>query len=191
MPQIKESFTVEQPIGVVWTFFQDVPTVAQCMPGVELLDAVNDDTYNGKMKVKLGPISAQFQGTATIESLDETAKTGSISAKGADRQGGSRASAKVQYSLGDSGGGMTSVDIVADIVLQGSMAQFGRTGLIQEVSSQLTKEFASCIESKLGATTPEAAAEVKASEVKGFSVFFKGLWAWLKGLFERKQPKDK
>ena len=189
MPQIKESFTVEQPIGVVWTFFQDVQTVAQCMPGVELLDAADDNTYNGKMKVKLGPISAQFQGTATIESLDEAAKTGSISAKGADRQGGSRATAKVQYSLGDSGGGMTSVDIVADIVLQGSMAQFGRTGLIQEVSSQLTKEFASCIEGKLGATTPEAAAEVRAGEVEGFSVFFKGLWAWLKGLFKRNQPK--
>jgi carbon monoxide dehydrogenase subunit G len=186
VPQIKESFTVEQPVGVVWTFFQDVPTVAQCMPGVELLDAVDDNTYNGKMKVKLGPISAQFQGTATIESLDEAAKTGTISAKGADRQGGSRASAKVQYVLAENGGS-TSVEITADIVLQGSMAQFGRTGLIQEVSSQLTKEFAGCIEGKLGAATPEAAAEVKAGEVKGFSVFFKGLWSWLKGLFKRKK----
>lgn len=185
MPQIQEGFTVEQPVDVVWSFFQDVTTVAQCMPGVELLDAVNDTTYNGKMKIKLGPISAQFQGTATVEKLDQATHTGLISAKGADRQGGSRASAKVEYLLTD-GGTSTDVQIVADITLQGSMAQFGRTGLIQEVSSQLTKEFAACIESKLGAATPEAAAEVQAGEVKGLSVFFKGLWSWLKGLFKRK-----
>jgi carbon monoxide dehydrogenase subunit G len=186
MPQIKESFTVKQPVAVVWAFFQDVTTVAQCMPGVEILDAVDDKTYNGKMKVKLGPISAQFQGTATIEELDEAAHTGLISAKGADRQGGSRASAKVEYLLTD-GGSSTEVNITADVTLQGSMAQFGRTGLIQEVSSQLTKEFASCIEGKLGAATPEAAAEVRAGDVKGFSVFLKGFWSWLKGLFRSKK----
>lgn len=184
MPQINDSFTVQQPVEVVWNFFQDVPQVAECMPGVELLDSLGEDSYKGKMKVKLGPISAQFQGQATIEDLDETKRVGTISAKGADRQGGSRASAKVRYGLAEEGSG-TKIDITADISLQGSMAQFGRTGLLQEVSGQLTKEFASCLESKLSAATPEQAATVKAGEVKGFSVFFKGLWSWLKGLFRK------
>lgn len=188
MPQITESFTVQQPLSVVWAFFQDVPQVADCMPGVELGGIGEDNTYDGKMKVKLGPIAAQFQGKANIEKLDSAAHTGSISAKGADRQGGSRASAKVRYALTTAESG-TEVELVADISLQGPMAQFGRTGLIQEVSSQLTKEFAACIESKLGATTPEAAADVKAGDVKGLSVFFKGFWSWLKSLFKRTDRK--
>jgi len=186
MPQIVQGFSVAQPVEVVWKFFQDVPQVAACMPGVELLDSLSEDSYAGEMKVKLGPINAQFEGRAVIENLIETSHTGTISAKGADRQGGSRASAKVNYSLSTSGTG-TKVEIVADITLQGAMAQFGRTGLINEVSGQLAQEFADCIEAKLGATTPEAAAEVMAGEVKGFSVFLKGLWAWLKSAFRSKK----
>jgi hypothetical protein len=185
MPQIIQDFTVAQPVDVVWNFFQDVPEVAACMPGVELVDSLGDNSYKGKMKIKLGPVNAQFEGRANIENLSEAGHTGTISAKGADRQGGSRASAKVNYSLTTAGTG-TKVDIVADITLQGAMAQFGRTGLINEVSAQLTQEFADCIEGKLGAATPEAAAAVTAGEVKGFSVFLRGFWAWLKSLFRRK-----
>lgn len=185
MPEIRETFQVQQPVADVWHFFQDVPQVAECMPGVELLGADDEGLYKGKMKVKLGPISANFQGQAKVESLDESTHTGLITAKGADRQGGSRASAKVQYVL-NRGDQATEVDITANITLQGPMAQFGRTGIIQEVSSQLTKEFASCIENKLTAVTPEAAAEIHAGEVKGISVFFKGLWSWFKNLFKKK-----
>lgn len=186
MPQITQSFTVQRPVQVVWDFFQDVPAVAACMPGVELLDSLGTDSYKGRMNVKLGPINAKFEGQAKIENLDEAARTGSITAKGADRQGGSRASASVDYSLG-SEGNATKVEIVADITLQGAMAQFGRTGLIQEVSGQLSKEFASCIELKLAATTPEEAAAVQAGDVKGFKVFWQGLRGWLKNLFRRKR----
>ena len=182
MPQINESFEVQQPVQVVWDFFQNVPQVAECMPGVELLDAASGDVYKGKMKIKLGPISAQFQGEARIDDLDETARTGTISAKGADQKGGSRANATVKYALVTVGDG-TKVDIVADVHLQGAMAQFGRSGLIQDVSSQLTREFAGCLGQKLMANTPEEAAEVKAGDVKGFSLFFSTLWARIRRLF--------
>lgn len=184
MPQIKESFTVQQPVATVWGFFQDVPEVATCMPGVELLESGAGNTYQGKMKVKLGPIRATFEGEATIEDLSEAELAGTISAKGADRQGGSRASARVRYSLAQLGR-ETKVDIVADVTLQGAMAQFGRTGLLQEVSSELTKEFAACIEKKLGAISPEEAAAIQAGEVRGIRIFFRGLWNWAKRLFRR------
>jgi hypothetical protein len=78
------------------------------------------------------------------------------------------------------------VEIAADIALQGKLAQFGRTGLIQEVSGTLTKEFASCLVQKLVAETPEEAAQVKAAEVHGISLFFKSLWAWLRRLVKRR-----
>lgn len=184
MPQITENFTVGRPVEVVWAFFQDVPEIAACMPGVELLGAVKEDTFRGKMQVKLGPISASFQGEAHIEDLVEGDRTGTISAKGIDRRGGSRASAKVRYKLSNAGSG-TRVDILADIALQGPMAQFGRTGLIQDVSSGLTKEFADCIGQKLAAETPEEAAGVKAGDVKGFKLLSHALRAWFRRLFRR------
>jgi carbon-monoxide dehydrogenase small subunit len=151
---------------------------------VELQDRAGEDIYKGMMKVKLGPINANFQGEANVKDLDEANRSGSIAAKGVDRRGGSRASATVEYLLfpADSG---TRVDVTADITLQGSMAQFGRTGLIQEVSSRLTKEFASCLGQKLAAATPDEAAEVKAGEVRGFSLFIKSLWARLRRVFGR------
>lgn len=184
MPKINQSFEVDQSIETVWSFFGDVPQLVDCMPGVELLEDLGDGSFKGKMKVKVGPITANFLGEATITESDDSRHVGAISAQGADRQGGSRASAKVRYSLTPVGSG-TSVDIVADISLQGAMARFGRTGIIEEVSSRLTREFADCIGNKLSATTVEEAAQVQAKDVKGLRIFLQSLWAYLKRPFKR------
>ncbi|MEA2433938.1 MAG: uncharacterized protein QOG54_1395 [Actinomycetota bacterium] len=188
MPQIKQTFTVQEPVTKVWQLFQDVPAVAACMPGVELLSDLGGGAYEGKMGVRLGPIKASFLGEATLTETDDLTYVGAISAKGVDKQGGSRASAKVRYALTGEGAS-TNVDIQADLSLQGPMAQFGRTGLIQEVTAQLTKEFAQCLEAKLRAETAEQAAQVQSSEVKGFRIFFKSLGAWLKGIFNGRRDR--
>lgn len=182
MPEIRQTFVVERPVATVWDFFQDVAAVADCMPGVELLEDLGGGSYKGRMKVKLGPITAQFQGDATIKELDEATRTGTISAKGVDRQGGSRASAQVRYLLNDAGD-TTTVGIQADITLQGPMAQFGRTGLIEEVSGLLTKEFVDCLGAKLAAGSAAEAAEVRAGDVKGFRLFLQSLWGWFRSRF--------
>ena len=186
MPQINERFTVAQPVPEVWAFFQDVPQVADCMPGVEVTEVVGEGTFSGRMKVKLGPISADFHGEAKIAEIDEQNRVGVISARGADRQGGSRASANVRYSLAEDVDG-TRVEMIADITLQGSMAQFGRTGLMKEVSSQLTKEFATCLEHKLAALSPEEAVKVQAGEVRGLSLFLRSFWSWIKRGFKGRE----
>jgi hypothetical protein len=101
------------------------------------------DPIDRTMKVKLGPISAKFQGEAKIENLSEADRTGTISAKGADRQGGSRATAKVRYTLAESGAN-TQVDIAADIATDAgaidriAARQYGgREGDHHRASSQL------------------------------------------------------
>ncbi len=71
------------------------------------------------------------------------------------------------------------------MTLSGAAAQFGRTGLINEISGRLIEEFVACVEGKLSAETVEEAAEIKAGEVSGFTVFIQGLIAWLKKLFKR------
>ena len=76
----------------------------------------------------------------------------------------------------------------ADVVLSGPAAQFGRTGLVNEISKRLISEFVECLEAKLAATTVEAAAEVRAdAQVNGLALFFSGLWAWIKRLFGRSE----
>ncbi|MGD2061361.1 MAG: hypothetical protein PVF87_10880, partial [Acidimicrobiia bacterium] len=81
----------------------------------------------------------------------------------------------------DPEGSKVSVD--ADVTLSGPVAQFGRTGLINEMSKRLIGDFVSCLEGKLEATSVEEAESIKASEVRGISLFFSALWAWIKRLF--------
>jgi carbon monoxide dehydrogenase subunit G len=181
--KISHEFVVARPVDQVWDYFQDVPSVADCLPGAELLEDKGDGKYSGKVSVKLGPMAATFEGDASV-TPDAAAKSGKIDGKGADRRGGSRGQVKVDYKLEAEGSG-TKVNLDADVTLSGAAAQFGRTGLINEISGRLIEEFVECVEAKLAATTVEEAAEIKAGEVSGFAVFIQGLIAWIKKLFKR------
>ncbi len=181
--KITQDFEVAQPVQTVWEFFQDVPSVAQCLPGAELTEDRGDGTYVGKVEVKLGPMSAAFEGEATV-TPDEAAKTGMISGKGVDKRGGSRGQVKVEYRLTESGTG-TIVAVDADVTLSGAAAQFGRTGLINEMSKRLINDFVACLESKLAATTQAEAETITAGEVSGLSLFFSSIIAPITRLFKR------
>lgn len=179
--KIAQEFVVARPPAEVWTFFQDVPSVAQCLPGAELTNENEDGSYEGRLSVKLGPMTATFEGTATI-SPDEANRNATISGKGVDKKGGSRGQVKVDYSIEDESDG-AKVMVDADVTLSGPVAQFGRTGLINEMSKRLIGEFVSCLEGKLAAATEEEAETIQSGEVRGISLFFSSLWAWLKRLF--------
>lgn len=179
--KIAQEFVVARQPADVWTFFQDVPAVAQCLPGAELTDENEDGSYAGNLSVKLGPMSAAFEGTATI-TPDESNRTATIEGKGVDKKGGSRGQVKVTYSIADDPGG-SKVNVDADVTLSGPAAQFGRTGLINEMSKRLIGDFVTCLEGKLAATTDEEADTIRAGEVRGISLFFSSLWAWIKRLF--------
>ncbi|HZD24517.1 MAG TPA: SRPBCC family protein [Acidimicrobiia bacterium] len=179
--KIAQEFVVARPPADVWTFFQDVPSVAQCLPGAELTNQNDDGSYEGSLSVKLGPMNAAFEGTATI-TPDEAGRSATIQGKGVDRKGGSRGQVTVTYAISDDPEG-SKVNVDADVTLSGPVAQFGRTGLINEMSKRLIGEFVTCLEGKLGATSEEEADTIQAGEVRGISLFFSSLWAWLKRLF--------
>ncbi len=179
--KIEQSFVVERPPDVVWDFFQDVPAVAQCLPGAKLQDQEDDGSYSGSLSMKLGPMTANFEGKATIEP-DAAARSARIEGRGVDKTGGSRGQVKVDYRIVEAGGG-SEVTVDADITLSGPAAQFGRTGLINEMSKRLIGEFVDCLEAKLGAGSSEEAEGFEVGDVKGVSLFFASLWAWLKRLF--------
>lgn len=179
--KISQEFVVERPPQEVWNFFQDVPAVAHCLPGAELADQNEDGSYEGKLSVKLGPMTAAFEGTATI-TPDEPNLSAKIEGKGVDKQGGSRGQVSVVYTIIEDEAG-SKVDIDADVTLSGPAAQFGRTGLINEMSKRLIGDFVTCIEGKLGAKTEEEADSFKAKDVNGIALFFSSLWSWIKKLF--------
>jgi uncharacterized protein len=176
---------VGSPVAVVWDFFQDVPAVAACMPGVELGEPGEDGAYRGTMKTKLGPISAAFQGTASIAAADVAARTGRISAQGVDKRQASRVRATVDYALAPDGPG-TAVEVTADIALQGTMAQFGRTAILQEVSSQMTREFARCVEARLSPAGAAAAPAPAPRELDGLRLMRAAFAAWWRRVFRRR-----
>jgi len=179
--KISQEFVVERPSAEVWTFFQDIPAVAQCLPGAALDSQNEDDSYEGNLSVKLGPMTSTFEGKCVI-TPDESNLSAKIEGRGVDKRGGSRGQVSVVYQIEDDPSGC-KVAIDADVTLSGPAAQFGRTGLINEMSKRLIGDFVACLEGKLGATTEEEAETVTAGEVSGFSLFFSSLWSWIKNLF--------
>jgi carbon monoxide dehydrogenase subunit G len=180
---IKQEFVVARPTNVVWDFFQDVPDVAQCLPGANLTGQAEDGSYEGNLSVKLGPMAAAFEGTCIVIP-DPAALSATIEGKGVDKKGGSRGQVKVVYTITAEGSG-SKVLVDADVSLSGPAAQFGRTGLINEMSKRLIGEFVDCLEAKLGASTEEEADSIRAGEVRGISLFFASLWSWFKRLFSK------
>lgn len=185
---ITEQFTVAQPIDAVWPLFQDVPELARCLPGAELTSDNGDGTFDGKVSVKLGPISSSFEGKATV-TYDHDAFSISIDGKGVDRSGGSQGRVNVSVGLVSADEGHTSVTIEAKVMLAGPIAQFGRTGLVNEVSKRLIDEFSECIHAKLDAATPEAAETIVARDVHGLTLFLASTWSafygWVKSITSR------
>jgi carbon monoxide dehydrogenase subunit G len=182
--KITHEFEVARSADTVWDFFQDIPQVAQCLPGAELLSDEGDGRYKGRVAVKLGALSATFDGSATV-SVDAATRTGTIDGKGSDNRGGSRGAVKVTYRLVPEGEG-TKATVEADVTLSGAAARFGRSGIITEMSNRLISDFVTCVEAKLAAQTHQERAEIKAADVRGLSLLWAGLVAWVKRLLGRR-----
>ncbi len=159
--EIKQSFTVARPIADVWALFQDVPVVAGCMPGAELIADKGNGLYQGRVSIKLGPFGAAFEGEAQV-TPDPASHSGHVEGKGTDKRGGSRSKLVLDYVLAEAPGG-TKVDVTADVQLVGPIAQFGRTGIINETANVLIRQFVQNVEGKLAATSAAAPAEAAAT----------------------------
>jgi carbon monoxide dehydrogenase subunit G len=143
------------PIEEAWVLLTDIPAIAPCLPGAELTGQSGDD-FEGRLRVKVGPITAEYQGTARITEMDEEARRVTLTAKGRDTRGAGNASAEIVAQMSPDGAG-TRVTIVTDLKISGKVAQFGR-GVMADVSKKLLGQFADCIEAKLAAASGDAEA---------------------------------
>jgi carbon monoxide dehydrogenase subunit G len=148
---LNHHFTVDLGIEDAWAVFTDLERVATCFPGAELTE-VHGDVYHGRMRVKVGPIGAQYAGTATFRERDPASKRAVIAATGRDSKGQGTAAATITAQLTDEGD-RTAMAIETDLAITGKVAQFGR-GALGEVSEQLLGVFLQRLEETL--KTPDA-----------------------------------
>jgi carbon monoxide dehydrogenase subunit G len=156
--KLEQSFTVTAPIEQVWAALVDVERVAPCLPGAEITGQSPDGGYEGTFTVKLGPATAAYRGSLKMESLDEDARTATMSAKGTDKRGQGGATASIVSTMRQEGD-ETHVDVVTDFTITGRLARFGRGGMIEDISKRLMRDFAQCLQSTLAAEPAAAAAE--------------------------------
>ncbi len=199
--KMEQSFQVNAPIDQVWAVLNDLERVAPCLPGAAITEHDEEGNYTGTFQVKLGPTTANYRGTIRIESADEATHVATLKARGTDKRGQGGASATIVNTLVEDGGG-TRVDAVTDFSITGRLARFGRPGMIEDVSNRLLRDFATCLQGRLGeapaapqptttagepaaSPTSPTPAPPPAAPVKGFSLMASVLWERVRRLLGR------
>src|SRR3954466_6628449 len=161
--KLENEFTVPASIDEAWAFLLDVPRVAPCLPGASVEDGGGEDgSYQGTMKIKIGPISASYKGTVRIQEADEAAHRVAMRAQAKDARGQGTAAATITSTMEETPDG-TKVHVETDMRVTGPAAQFGR-GVMQDVSAKLMKRFAECLaEHMSGGGAPATQAEAPAA----------------------------
>jgi carbon monoxide dehydrogenase subunit G len=152
--EITNEFVVPADMDTTWDLLLDVERIVPCVAGAELTEIVDEETWKGKMAVKLGPIRLSFAGQVHLEEVDKENGRVQLRAKGQETRGKGNAQASVTSIL-EQQEGATKVSISTDLKLSGPVAQYGR-GMIQDVSSKMIDDFAGCIASQLGPASQQA-----------------------------------
>jgi carbon monoxide dehydrogenase subunit G len=155
--ELINEFSVQVPLERAWAVLTDVETIAPCLPGAQLQE-VEGDEYRGVVKVKVGPITANYKGTATFLELDEAGRRAVIRAEGRETRGQGNASAVITAELVEKGPSTTDVRVTTDLTITGKVAQFGR-GVMADVSGKLMTQFADNLSTTVlapGTDAPEA-----------------------------------
>ena len=153
--QIENEFEVAAPPDRVFSFLLDVNRVVGCMPGAELSEVVDPDNFKGRVKIKVGPITVAYNGTARIAERDETARRAVLQADGRETTGPGSARASAVMTVVPAGSG-SMVKLATDFNVAGRIANFGR-GVMEDVSKRLVGQMAQCIKSNLESEAAEAA----------------------------------
>ena len=154
--KINNEFTVAAPIQQAWDTMLNLDRITPCLPGAAIQEEKDEGEYDGTMKVKIGPITANYKGTVKFEEVDEENHRAVLQATGRDARGQGTASATIVSTLQEEGEG-TKVSVETDMKLTGRAAQFGR-GIAQDVATKMLDQFASCLEEEITGGPEEGAA---------------------------------
>jgi len=184
---LHQTFTIDHPRERVWEFFGRLGEVTTCLPGTSLVGTPTDDHVELKLRIKLGPIAPEFAGAADVV-RDPSNYSGTIRGSAKDTRSSSTTRGEIRYVLVDEkGGAATRVDLDVGYTLTGALAQFSRSGIVQDIAKRMTAAFAQNLEARLnqrdGGIDAERAAEPQVTELDAGSLFFSALWERIKAFF--------
>jgi len=187
--KIEERFEVHAPVERVWKYLIDPARVVQCLPGAELLESVDEHTFLGAIKVKVGPLSMSYKGQGKFTELNEQAHE--VKMVGEAREVGGSGSTKVTMlsTVASLPNGGSEVLVKADIDLVGRIVQFGR-GMVEEVSKQMFRQFSTCVKQQLEVAEDETAEGIPQKKTETEAVHaaplaFRAFWALIVRFFRR------
>jgi uncharacterized protein len=196
--KIEEEFEVRASVQQVWEYLIDPAKVVVCIPGAELLEAKDERTFVGAVKVKVGPMTMSYKGLMKFTEVDE--QEHQVRMVGEGREAGGAGSAKVTMlsKVAPLGGGGSLVVVNAEVDLVGKIVQFGR-GMIEEVSRQLFRQFSACVKQRLevaakaqpsGTQTAESQSGEKSPEAErealsAAPLVLQAMWTVIKRFFLR------
>ena len=149
--ELKNEFRVSVPVEQAWATLTDVEYIAPCMPGAQLTE-IDGEEFKGQVKVKVGPITAQYKGSAKFIEKDQSQHRLVLDASGRDTRGAGNAAAEVTVEM-TADGDETEIIITTELKVTGKVAQFGR-GIMADVSEKLIGQFVESLEQKLLSASP-------------------------------------
>jgi carbon monoxide dehydrogenase subunit G len=146
---LANEFRVPLAVDEAWTVLTNIERIAPCMPGATL-EGVDGEEYRGTVKVKVGPMSAQYRGTVRFLERDEAGYKAVLRAEGREARGQGNAAATITATITPDGDG-SAVKVTTDLTISGKVAQFGR-GVLADVSTRLMGQFVDRLEKDLAAS---------------------------------------
>ncbi len=134
----------------LWNFLMDVPKVAQSLPGVESVNRIDDTTYQGTLKVRVGPIALNLQGKIILEEQDKERWRAALRAEANDRMAAGAVKGKTSMELKEIGPKETELVVETDVNILGKIGEFGQP-IIRKKADQMLQQFVENIKRQLTA----------------------------------------
>ncbi|MGZ5230251.1 MAG: xanthine dehydrogenase family Fe-S subunit [Burkholderiales bacterium] len=175
-----QSFSIDHPVAKVWAFFGRLDEIALCLPGTSLRGMRTDDHVDTRIRIKVGPIVAEFEGSADAV-RDPSNHSGTIHGSARDARSSSTTRGEIRYVLLDEkGGAATRVEVDVGFTLTGPLAQFSRSSIVQDIAKRMTAAFAQNLEARLNQSSPTPnagrAKTAPAAELNAGSLVVSVLW---------------
>jgi carbon monoxide dehydrogenase subunit G len=146
--EIRNSTHIAASADEVWASLTAIEEVASCIPGATVTERLADDRYAGEVRVKVGPLGLTLGGEVVVDTIDDAERSMRLRMSARDRRGLGQVTANVTLQVRGSPEA-ADLEIVTDATLQGPVAQFGRQGIVDAISTRLLGEFARCLEGRL------------------------------------------
>jgi uncharacterized protein len=152
---VDQQVTIAAPVDRVWDFMMDIPAVSRCVPGVESFEAIDPDTYEGALKLKVGPIGVRLQGRVIVAERDRENLRSQMNVSAAEKRIASTVSAKATMTLVPQGENETQLSIHTEASILGKLGEFGQA-VMRRKADQVMGEFAKNMQRELQTASPTA-----------------------------------